>query len=254
MGDLVKGGFMSLADNNIKNLEINKKKIRKFNLVGAVLLNGIVGSIAGVTYLLSQPKKLVQVEVPIINKITLDFDVSDGSSIANCEVVPYEFDEKKVSNTFTVSSHWFEIDDAMREENKESPEVFTNKYYRYDIFYTIANQYVDEEKFYDTLNKLPDDYTALSELTNTVVGTYEVPYLGNDVDLSKKDHMSGEFYVKTNEKEIIEVEEDKSPEYNNKMLNNALIGAGVAQGLLIPEVIRHTIKKKKEEEEYSKTK
>ena len=65
--------------------------------------------------------------------------------------------------------------------------------------------------------------------------------------------MSGEFYVKTNEKEIIEVEEDKSPEYKNKMLNNALIGAGVAQGLLIPEVIRHTIKKKKEEE-YSKTK
>ena len=254
MGNLVKGGFMSLTNNNIKNLEINKKKIRKFNLVGAVLLNGIVGSIVGVTYLLSQPKKMVQVEVPIINKITLDFDVSDGSSIANCEVVPYEFDEKKVSNTFTVSSHWFEIDDAMREENKESHEVFTNKYYRYDIFYTIANQYVDEEKFYDTLNKLPDDYTALSELTNTVVGTYEVPYLGNDVDLSKKDHMSGEFYVKTNEKEIIEVEEDKSPEYNNKMLNNALIGAGVAQGLLIPEVIRHTIKKKKEEEEYSKTK
>lgn len=64
--------------------------------------------------------------------------------------------------------------------------------------------------------------------------------------------MSGEFYVKTNEKEIIEVEEDKGPEYKNKMLNNALIGAGVAQGLLIPEVIRHTIKKKKEEEEYSK--
>ena len=253
MGNLVKGGFMSLTNNNIKNLEINKKKIRKFNLVGAVLLNGIVGSIVGVTYLLSQPKKMVQVKVPIINKITLDFDVSDGSSIANCEVVPYEFDEKKVSNTFTVSSHWFEIDDAMREENKESPEVFTNKYYRYDIFYTIANQYVDEEKFYDTLNKLPDDYTALSELTNTVVGTYEVPYLGNDVDLSKKDHMSGEFYVKTNEKEIIEVEEDKSPEYKNKMLNNALIGAGVAQGLLIPEVIRHTIKKKKEEE-HSKTK
>ncbi len=245
---------MSLTDNNIKNLEINKKKIRKFNLVGAVLLNGIVGSIAGVTYLLSQPKKMVQVEVPIINKVTLDFDVSDGPSIASSEKVPYEFDEKKVSNTLTVSSHWFEIDDAMREENKESPEVFTNKYYRYDIFYTIANQYVDEEKFYDTLNKLPDDYTALSELTNTVVGTYEVPYLGNDVDLSKKDHMSGEFYVKTNEKEIIEVEEDKSPEYNNKMLNNALIGAGVAQGLLIPEVIRHTIKKKKEEEEYSKTK
>ena len=254
MGNLVKGGFMSLTDNNIKNLEINKKKIRKFNLVGAVLLNGIVGSIAGVTYLLSQPKKMVQVEVPIINKVTLDFDVSDGPSIASSEKVPYEFDEKKVSNTLTVSSHWFEIDDAMREENKESPEVFTNKYYRYDIFYTIANQYVDEEKFYDTLNKLPDDYTALSELTNTVVGTYEVPYLGNDVDLSKKDHMSGEFYVKTNEKEIIEVEEDKSPEYNNKMLNNALIGAGVAQGLLIPEVIRHTIKKKKEEEEYSKTK
>ena len=254
MVKLVKGGFMSLTDNNIKNLEINKKKIRKFNLVGAVLLNGIVGSIAGVTYLLSQPKKMVQVEVPIINKVTLDFDVSDGPSIASSEKVPYEFDEKKVSNTLTVSSHWFEIDDAMREENKESPEVFTNKYYRYDIFYTIANQYVDEEKFYDTLNKLPDDYTALSELTNTVVGTYEVPYLGNDVDLSKKDHMSGEFYVKTNEKEIIEVEEDKSPEYNNKMLNNALIGAGVAQGLLIPEVIRHTIKKKKEEEEYSKTK
>ena len=245
---------MSLTDNNIKNLEINKKKIRKFNLVGAVLLNGIVGSIAGVTYLLSQPKKMVQIEVPIINKVTLDFDVSDGPSIASSEKVPYEFDEKKVSNTLTVSSHWFEIDDAMREENKESPEVFTNKYYRYDIFYTIANQYVDEEKFYDTLNKLPDDYTALSELTNTVVGTYEVPYLGNDVDLSKKDHMSGEFYVKTNEKEIIEVEEDKSPEYNNKMLNNALIGAGVAQGLLIPEIIRHTIKKKKEEEEYSKTK
>ena len=86
---------MSLTNNNIKNLEINKKKIRKFNLVGAVLLNGIVGSMAGVTYLLSQPKKMVQVEVPIINKITLDFDVSDGSSIANCEVVPYEFDEKK---------------------------------------------------------------------------------------------------------------------------------------------------------------
>ena len=43
--------------------------------------------------------------------------------------------------------------------------------------------------------------------------------------------MSGEFYVKTNEKEIIEVEEDKGPEYKNKMLNNALIGAGVAQGL-----------------------
>ncbi len=243
---------MSLTDNNIKNLEINKKKIRKFNLVGAVLLNGIVGSIVGVTYLLSQPKKMVQVEVPIINKITLDFDVSDGSSIANCEVVPYEFDEKKVSNTFTVSSHWFEIDDAMREENKESPEVFTNKYYRYDIFYTIANQYVDEEKFYAALDKLGNDYTALSELSNTVVGTYEVPYFEDEVDLSKKDHMSGEFYVKTNEKEIIEVEEDKSPEYKNKMLNNALIGAGVAQGLLIPEVIRHTIKKKKEEE-YSKT-
>ena len=40
-------------------------------------------------------------------------------------------------------------------------------------------------------------------------------------------------------KKSIEVEEDKSPEYKNKMLNNALIGAGVAQGLLIPEIIRH---------------
>ena len=141
----------------------------------------------------------------------------------------------------------------MKKSKDEISEFYVSKYYRYDIFYTIANQYVDEEKFYATLDKLCDDYTALSELTNTVVGTYEVPYLGNDVDLSKKDHMSGEFYIKTNEKEIIEVEEDKSPEYKNKMLNNALIGAGVAQGLLIPEVIRHTIKKKKEEE-YSKTK
>ena len=233
---------------------MSTQSIRKFHLIGAILFNAILGVMVGIVYLALQPKKLVQMEVPIINKVTLDFDVSDGPSIASSEKVPYEFDEKKVSNTFTLSSHWFEIDDAMREENKESPEVFTNKYYRYDIFYTIANQYVDEEKFYDTLNKLPDDYTALSELTNTVVGTYEVPYLGNDVDLSKRDHMSGEFYVKTNEKEIIEVEEDKSSEYNNKMLNNALIGAGVAQGLLIPEVIRHTIKKKKKEEEYSKTK
>ena len=64
--------------------------------------------------------------------------------------------------------------------------------------------------------------------------------------------MSGEFYVKTNEKEIIEVEEDKGPEYKNKMLNNALKGAEEAQGLLLAKVIRHTIKKKKEEEEYSK--
>ena len=254
MVKLVKGGFMSLTDNNIKNLEINKKKIRKFNLVGAVLLNGIVGSIAGVTYLLSQPKKMVQVEVPIINKVTLDFDFSDGTSIASSEKVPYEFDEKKISNTFTFESAWSEIDDAMRERNKDDSGFLNSKYYRYDIFYTIANQYVDEEKFYAALDKLMYDYTALSELSNTVVGTYQVPYVGNAVDLSKKEHMSGEFYVKTNEKEIIEVEEDKSPEYNNKMLNNALIGAGVAQGLLIPEVIRHTIKKKKEEEEYSKTK
>ena len=245
---------MSLTDNNIKNLEINKKEIRKFNLVGVVLLNGIVGSIAGITYLLSQPKKMTQIEVPIINKVTLDFDFSDGISIANSEKVPYEFDEKKVSNTFTFSSHWFEIDDEMKKSKDEIPEFYVSKYYRYDIFYTIANQYVDEEKFYAALDKLYNDHTALSELTNTVVGTYEVPYLGNEVDLSKDDHMSGEFYVKTNEKEIIEVEEDKSPEYKNKMLNNALIGAGVAQGLLIPEIIRHTIKKKKEEEEYSKTK
>jgi hypothetical protein len=253
MGNLVKGGFMSLTDNNIKNLEINKKKIRKFNLVGAVLLNGIVGSIAGVTYLLSQPKKMVQVEVPIINKVTLDFDFADGISIASSEKVPYEFDEKNVSNTFTFESAWWEIDDELKKDI-EDPNLAKKKYYRYDIFYTIANQYVDEEKFYDALDKLGNDYTALSELSNTVVGRYEVPYFEDEVDLSKKDHMSGEFYVKTNEKEIIEVEEDKSPEYNNKMLNNALIGAGVAQSLLIPEVIRHTIKKKKEEEEYSKTK
>ena len=114
MGNLVKGGFMSLTDNNIKNLEINKKKIRKFNLVGAVLLNGIVGSVAGVTYLLSQPKKMVQMEVPIINKVTLDFDFSDGTSIASSEKVPYEFDEKKVSNTFSFESSWCEIDDELK--------------------------------------------------------------------------------------------------------------------------------------------
>ena len=105
---------MSLTDNNIKNLEINKKKIRKFNLVGAVLLNGIVGSVAGVTYLLSQPKKMVQMEVPIINKVTLDFDFSDGTSIASSEKVPYEFDEKKVSNTFSFESSWCEIDDELK--------------------------------------------------------------------------------------------------------------------------------------------
>ena len=224
---------------------MSTQSTRKFHLIGAILFNAILGVMVGIVYLALQPKKLVQMEVPIINKVTLDFDFSDGPSIASSEKVPYEFDEKKVSNTFTVSSHWFEIDDAMREENKESPEVFTNKYYRYDIFYTIANQYVDEEKFYAALDKLFNDYTALSELTNTVVGTYEVPYLGNDVDLSKKDHMSGEFYVKTNEKEIIEVEEDKTPAYKKEILKDAMIGAGVAQVLLIPEVIRHTIKKKK---------
>jgi len=167
------------------------------------------------------------------------------------EIMNFVLLEKKISNTFTFESAWWEIYDELKKDI-EDPNLAKKKYYRYDIFYTIANQYVDEEKFYDALDKLGNDYTALSELSNTVVGRYEVPYFEDEVDLSKKEHMSGEFYVKTNEKEIIEVEEDKGPEYKNKMLNNALIGAGVAQGLLIPEVIRHTIKKKKEEEEYSK--
>ena len=230
---------------------MSTQSTRKFHLIGAILFNAILGVMVGIVYLALQPKKLVQMEVPIINKVTLDFDVSDGPSIASSEKVPYEFDEKKVSNTFTFSSHWFEIDDTIRKDI-DDPNLAKKKYYAYDIFYTIANQYINQDKFYDALDKLWNDYTALSELTNTIVGRYEVPYFEDEVDLSKKDHMSGEFYVKTNEKEIIEVEEDKGPEYKNKMLNNALIGAGVAQGLLIPEVIRHTIKKKKEEEEYSK--
>ena len=185
---------------------MSTQSTRKFHLIGAILFNTILGVMVGIVYLALQPKKLVQMEVPIINKVTLDFDVSDGPSIASSEKVPYEFDEKKVSNTFAFSSHWFEIDDEMRKSKDEIPEFYVSKYYRYDIFYTIANQYVDEEKFYNALDKLWNDYTALSELTNTVVGTFEVPYLGNDVDLSKDDHMSGEFYIKTNEKEIIEVE------------------------------------------------
>ena len=224
---------------------MSTQSTRKFHLIGAILFNAILGVMVGIVYLALQPKKLVQMEVPIINKVTLDFDVSEGPSIASTEVVPYEFDEKKVSNTFAFSSHWFEIDDAMRERNKDDSEFLNSKYYRYDVFYTIANQYINQDKFYDALDKLWNDYTALSELTNTIVGRYEVPYLGNDVDLSKDDHMSGEFYIKTNEKEIIEVEEDKTPAYKKEILKDAMIGAGVAQVLLIPEVIRHTIKKKK---------
>ena len=224
---------------------MSTQSTRKFHLIGAILFNAILGVMVGIVYLALQPKKLVQMEVPIINKVTLDFDVSDGPSIASSEKVPYEFDEKKVSNTFAFSSHWFEIDDAMRERNKDDSEFLNSKYYRYDIFYTIANQYVDEEKFYNALDKLWNDYTALSELTNTVVGTFEVPYLGNDVDLSKDDHMSGEFYIKTYETEIVEVAEDKTPAYKKEILKNALIGAGAAQGLLIPEIIRYFIKKKK---------
>ena len=224
---------------------MSTQSTRKFHLIGAILFNAILGVMVGIVYLALQPKKLVQMEVPIINKVTLDFDVSDGPSIASSEKVPYEFDEKKVSNTFAFSSHWFEIDDAMRERNKDDSEFLNSKYYRYDVFYTIANQYINQDKFYDALDKLWNDYTALSELTNTIVGRYEVPYLGNDVDLSKDDHMSGEFYIKTNEKEIIEVEEDKTPAYKKEILKDAMIGAGVAQVLLIPEVIRHTIKKKK---------
>ena len=230
---------------------MSTQSTRKFHLIGAILFNAILGVMVGIVYLALQPKKLVQMEVPIINKVTLDFDFSDGPSIASSEKVPYEFDEKKVSNTFSFESSWCEIDDELK-KNIEDPNLAKKKYYRYDIFYTIANQYVDEEKFYAALDKLFNDYTALSELTNTVVGTFEVPYLGNDVDLSKDDHMSGEFYIKTYETEIVEVDEDKTPAYKKEILKNALIGAGVAQGLLIPEVIQHTIKKKKEENSNAK--
>ena len=223
---------------------MSTQSTRKFHLIGAILFNAILGVMVGIVYLALQPKKLVQMEVPIINKVTLDFDVSDGPSIASSEKVPYEFDEKKVSNTFTFSSHWFEIDDTIRKDI-DDPNLAKKKYYAYDIFYTIANQYINQDKFYDALDKLWNDYTALSELTNTIVGRYEVPYFEDEVDLSKDDHMSGEFYIKTNETEIVEVDEDKTPAYKKEILKDAMIGAGVAQVLLIPEVIRHTIKKKK---------
>lgn len=223
---------------------MSTQSTRKFHLIGAILFNAILGVMVGIVYLALQPKKLVQMEVPIINKVTLDFDVSDGPSIASTEVVPYEFDEKKVSNTFTFSSHWFEIDDTIRKDI-DDPNLAKKKYYAYDIFYTIANQYINQDKFYDALDKLWNDYTALSELTNTIVGRYEVPYFEDEVDLSKDDHMSGEFYIKTNETEIVEVDEDKTPAYKKEILKNALIGAGAAQGLLIPEIIRYFIKKKK---------
>lgn len=223
---------------------MSTQSTRKFHLIGAILFNAILGVMVGIVYLALQPKKLVQMEVPIINKVTLDFDVSEGPSIASSEKVPYEFDEKKVSNTFTFSSHWFEIDDTIRKDI-DDPNLAKKKYYAYDIFYTIANQYINQDKFYDALDKLWNDYTALSELTNTIVGRYEVPYFEDEVDLSKDDHMSGEFYIKTNETEIVEVDEDKTPAYKKEILKNALIGAGAAQGLLIPEIIRYFIKKKK---------
>lgn len=223
---------------------MSTQSTRKFHLIGAILFNAILGVMVGIVYLALQPKKLVQMEVPIINKVTLDFDFFDGPSIASSEKVPYEFDEKNVSNTFTFESSWWEIDDELKKDI-EDPNLAKKKYYRYDVFYTIANQYVDEEKFYAALDKLRNDYTALSELTNTVVGRYEVPYFEDEVDLSKKDHMSGEFYIKTNETEIVEVEEDKTPAYKKEILKDALIGAGAAQGLLIPEIIRYFIKKKK---------
>ena len=140
---------------------MSTQSTRKFHLIGAILFNAILGVMVGIVYLALQPKKLVQMEVPIINKVTLDFDVSDGPSIASSEKVPYEFDEKKVSNTFTFSSHWFEIDDTIRKDI-DDPNLAKKKYYAYDIFYTIANQYINQDKFYDALDKLWNDYTALS--------------------------------------------------------------------------------------------
>lgn len=74
---------------------MSTQSTRKFHLIGAILFNAILGVMVGIVYLALQPKKLVQMEVPIINKVTLDFDVSDGPSIASSEKVPYEFDEKK---------------------------------------------------------------------------------------------------------------------------------------------------------------
>lgn len=110
----------------------NKKK---FHLIGAILFNAILGVMVGIVYLALQPKKLVQMEVPIINKVTLDFDVSDGPSIASTEVVSYEFDEKKVSNTFAFSSHWFEIDDALK--NNISDPNLAKKNIIDMIFFTL---------------------------------------------------------------------------------------------------------------------
>ena len=70
----------------------------------------------------------------------------------------------------------------MRERNKDDSEFLNSKYYRYDVFYTIANQYINQDKFYDALDKLWNDYTALSgfihwnsasiRIYNTIISLY----------------------------------------------------------------------------------